>query len=829
MGLGVRARMFVWILLVILPAFVVGWFTVSLIDARLSDRVAMDLTNIRRLEAARIDQVLDDYVADARSLAAGPHVIDFTNGVNYARAGWQTGEIGGYDGFRVIDPSADRPLDQLADALQDKAKNTGSEVVELRLVGLDGSTLGETARYSWEPYDSSLADQVLTDGQARFGNAFRSENGYDRLGLVTPIRNNYGAVIGVLVLETNLGPVVDLLVEHEGFGQTTEAHIAQLTPDGDAEFITRLRFDRDAAFNKIVPSANNLPINQSLSAPDGLVLESPDYRATDSILSIGTIETTGWGLVVKMDAAEAYAPVHEVRQALAFAGLVTMILIIGCTAVLLNPLGDRLRRLSVAAKEVAGGNYRSSIGDTSGDEIGVLARSIDQLAADLDTDIKMRTAVESRLRHQATHDDLTGIHNRHYATDRIRELVKTGASDWSLLFLDLDNFKGVNDTYGHGVGDEVLQAVAGRLSASAPANAMVARWGGDEFVVVLPGTTGEAAEADARQTRELFFHPMATSAGELSVRCSVGLATADNHEATLDQVLRHADSAMFAEKPKARTGRRAWSKVERIVVDALHNDRVHVWYQPIFRSEPTGPTIAGAEALVRLQTTDGMLIPPAEFLPAVVDREPGINLDAVVATKASEICRDWLRRGLVGQEFLMSVNLGAGSLTDPGLGRRFRELLGRTGIAPHMLLIEISEMAERIDGTVLRQLADLGVNLALDDVGISHSNYDRLLALRPGYAKIDHRWLTTTRDESLILESLTKACAALSLTMVAEGIETPAQQQLAERLGIPYLQGFLFGRAVPAEEFATTWLGAPGGSNEGGATASAQTDTPSKA
>ncbi len=808
MGLTVRARMLVWLLLVVLPAVVVGWFTVGLIDDRLSDRVEVDLANIRRLEAARLNEALDDYVADAASLAAGPHVIDFANGVAAAREGRGRRSIGGYDGFEIVDPEADQPLAELAAALQNKARTTGSEVVELQLVGLDGSVLGETAGFEWEPYDLTLVGRVLAEGRPRFGNAYRTAAGDDRLGLATPILTRGGAVVGALVLETNLGPVVDLVVEHEGFGQTSEAHIAQPTPDGDAEFITLLRFERDAAFNKVVPAAKGLPINQSLLSPEGQVLRSPDYRTVDSILAIETLEATGWGLVVKIDAAEAYAPVGEVRRALAFAGLGTLLVVIGCTAVLLNPLGRRLRRLSLAAKQVAAGRYQSSIGDTSSDEIGVLARSIDQLAADLDADIQMRTLVENRLRHQATHDDLTEIHNRHYATARIRELAQAATSSWSLLFLDLDSFKSVNDSHGHGVGDEVLQAVAGRLSASAPGNATVARWGGDEFVIVLPDTTRTEAQATAQAIRELFHHPVATSAGEQNVHCSIGLATADTNESTLDEILNTADSAMFAQKPRPRSGRPARSTTEQTIIDALNDQRVHVWYQPIVTAAGPEPTVVGAEALVRLRTPEGHYLPPAEFLPAVIDRQPGIDLDAQVARQALETCNRWLRDGRVTTDFQISVNLGAGSLNDPGLAQRFDDLLRETGLPPEMLVLEISETADRIDVAALRRLTNAGIDIALDDVGISNSNYDRLLEVRPRYAKIDRRWLTARGDESLVLESLTRTCEALNLRMVAEGIETPAQRQLAESLNIAYHQGFLFGQAIPADEFSRTWLAA---------------------
>ncbi|MEM9131262.1 MAG: EAL domain-containing protein [Actinomycetota bacterium] len=794
-----------WLVLVVLPSVGVGWFTVEVISARLSERVEVDLENVRRLEAARINDALDDYVDDAMSLASGPHVVDFVGGVSRVRSGAVQGDdavIGGYDGFDVIDPDAEVPLAELVFALQNKARTTGSEVVELKLVGDDGAMYGRTAGFGWEPYDPTVIDNVLATGDPAFGNAFRSAFGDDRLALVAPITTANGDVVGALVLETRLGPVVDLVVEHEGFGQTSEAHIAQPTAEGDAEFITLLRFERDAAFTKVVPASKGLPINQSLTSPGGQVVRSPDYRAVESILAIETLEATGWGLVVKIDSAEAFAPVAEVRRAVVVAGALTVLLIVVCTVLLLNPLARRVRKLSLAAKQIAAGRYQSSIGDHATDELGELARSIDQLAADLDADIKLRAVAERKLRHQVAHDDLTGIHNRHYATKMIEQLPDT----WSVLFLDLDGFKNINDTHGHGVGDEVLQAVAGRLSHAAPEGATVARWGGDEFIMVLAGRNGEEARHIADGVRQRFRSPVVTSVGELGVNCSVGLATAGPELASADDVINQADSAMFAEKPNPREARRPWSSTEREVAAALAEGRIQTWFQPILTAEPDSTDVFGAEALARLRTTDGEIVAAGDFLPAVGDRSLQRELDRHVTRLATETTAQWRIDGLVGPDFQLSVNLGQASLCDPDLVGSIVRQLHDVDLPADTLAVEISEAATELDIDAILELTRAGVAVAIDDVGISNSNFDRLLQIQPRYAKLDRRWLATTHNETLVLDSLTRTCHALDLKMIAEGIETQAQHHLAHAHEVSYVQGFLFGRALRADQFTAGWL-----------------------
>ncbi len=795
--------MLAWLALVVLPSICVGWFTVSLVGDRLSERVEANLANVRRLEAARINDELAGYAEDAVSLAAGPHVIDFVGGVTSARADVDARPdvIGGYDGFDVVDPEAERPLTQLAEALQNKARTTGSEAVELRLVGTDGRVYGQTPGFEWSPYDPTVLDKAMAEGRPVFGNAFRTAAGDERLGLVTPIVAEDGDVVGALLLETNLGPIVDLVVEHEGFGETSEAHIAQPTAEGDAEFITLLRFERDAAFNKVVPAETGLPINLSLLSPGGRVVRSPDYRGIESVLAIETLESTGWGLVLKIDTSEAFAPVAEVRRAIMWAGILTVFLIIVGSAVVLNPLGRRLRRLSLAATQIAAGQHHSSIDDQTTDEIGEVARSIDQLAADLATDIEMRTIAERKLRHQATHDNLTGIHNRNYATQQIEQLSDT----WSVLFLDLDAFKHINDTHGHRVGDEVLQAVAARLSHATAAGTTVARWGGDEFVVILPAIDSDQAKPILQQVENLFRTPVSTSAGELTVYCSIGLATSEADDNSVDDLMHRADSAMFAEKP-GPTRRPAWSPTERTIMTALQEDRIETWFQPIFASAEAGTTLVGAEALVRLRTPEMRFVVPGDFLPAINNPQIARDLDERVTRQAATVTADWFRSGLLDPDFQVSVNVGSASSRYPDLAQSFIKTLQLSGLPPRMLVAEISETAGEVNADVLHELRELGISIAIDDIGISHSNFDRILQIRPRYAKLDRRWMTTDHDEIIVLSSLVEACQALELNLVAEGIETPGQYQLIEHLGVGFVQGFLFGKAVPGDEFVDTWL-----------------------
>ena len=298
------------LLAVLIPLCVVSTFAFHLFDEQLRDRTESALSNMQRLEASRISEILAGYAQNARNLATDSNVRDFLTSIDDYIAELEIDPtqavknppiIGGQDGLAFIDISATWPLQQLALDLQIKAAIIGSTVAELRIVSRTGMTLGETMGFSWQPADAALIEQAMKTVKTSFGDAFLTDFGQQRIGLVSPIVSDIGEVVGALVLETPLDPLTDIVSMHESTGLITEALIAQRTPLGDAQLITALRFDRTSAFTKIIPSSKNLPINQALNSLFSKVIEAPDYCGVASMSSIQTITATGWGLVVKID------------------------------------------------------------------------------------------------------------------------------------------------------------------------------------------------------------------------------------------------------------------------------------------------------------------------------------------------------------------------------------------------------------------------------------------------------------------------------------------------------------------------------------------------
>jgi len=790
----------------------------SVIEQRLAEEIADNLVNARRLEAARITNALENYENQAVQLASGVHVRSFVGQVTAFRDGQLPPgvTIGGFDNFKLIDPGSILPLNELAARMRGKAISTGSKILDLRLLTSKGEPIGQSAGFSWErPYEAGLVAKVVETGQSIFGNAFRAPDGDQRVGLVTPIKSEQGTVIGALKLELALEPVLGLVLEHEAYGETTESHVAQLTPAGDAQFITLLRFKRDAAFDLVIPRQKNLPINQSLNANGGRLVRANDYRGEMSILAIETIPRTGWGLVVKKDLSEAEAPVKEIQKVLLGAGIFgALALFIGWLA-FLRPLGMRIDNAAKAADRIASGDYSTAIADSRHDEIGEMSRSIDRLAQDLFEGNELRAVAEKQLVHQATHDELTQALNRKQINELIRyHLVPRDGVSSSVLFLDLDGFKAINDGFGHSTGDEILKVIARRLAQAAPTG-YVARWGGDEFVVLLPGVKAQQAREMSDFVRAVLRVPIMVDGQAHSVNTSIGVASSDSRYRA-EQVLNMADARMFAQK-KSRDARVDVLQATRLVERAMRNNDVEVWFQAIViptdgLDASAQQRLSGAEALVRVRSESGRYLLPDEFLPQIANAPVMRMLEQRICEIAFTTFSQWRAQNLVGADFKLAINLSAQATNDPEFFSVFNDVRVNAKIPAGNIILEISEQANACNRTILRPYADIGILIAADDVGIEAANLDRLAWSGISIAKLDKSWLTAAPGDAVsaktvLLTHLVEICKRLGIDTIAEGVEKPAQQQDLQALGIASMQGFHFDKPAPAKSFIKNWTG----------------------
>ncbi len=456
-------------------------------------------------------------------------------------------------------------------------------------------------------------------------------------------------------------------------------------------------------------------------------------------------------------------------------------------------------------------------------------RQVAEVAANLVSIAVERVANEERLAHQALHDGLTGLPNRTLLLDRLdHALERRGrvGGDIAVLFCDLDRFKVVNDSMGHGVGDEILVAVAERLVASVEPGDTVARFGGDEFVVLLEDVRDEAAPVQAAERIATALEaPFVLPAGqEVFLTASTGVAIASDHVSG-DGWLRDADAAMYRAKERGRNRLELFDtemrdaamvrmQVENDLRRAVDRGELVVHYQPIV--DLASGRISGAEALVRWQHPVRGLLPPGDFIE--VAEETGA-IDAIgrhVLDQAVGDISELVRRTGVGR-FELGVNVSARQLSSPGLVEQVDEVCRRHGWAPQDLLLEITESALTgdIDGPieVLNRIHDLGARLAIDDFGTGHSSLTRLGRMPVDQVKIDRSFVAAV-DEPLdrvvrLIEAVVAVAGALDLQISGEGVESPAQLDHLRQVRCHLAQGYYFAKPLPLDEFADLLVSDP--------------------
>jgi diguanylate cyclase (GGDEF)-like protein/PAS domain S-box-containing protein len=433
-------------------------------------------------------------------------------------------------------------------------------------------------------------------------------------------------------------------------------------------------------------------------------------------------------------------------------------------------------------------------------------------------DITERKALEEQLRHQAFHDVLTGLANRSLFRDRLDHALaraSRGADPTAVLYLDIDDFKSVNDRFGHAEGDRLLVGVGQRLQSATRAGDTVARLGGDEFAVIVEEADPAEARSAADRILAAFAEPFDLDGRQIVVRASIGIAIHDVDSGDAEELLRQADIAMYAAKARGGDGHATYearlyeATVARMeskadLHGALERGELQVAYQPIVDME-TG-AITGAEALMRWDHPQRGAIPPAEFIPLAEESGLIIELGRWILEAACQQTRRW--QDETGRpDFSISVNLSGRQIADPGLVGDVARALASSGLEPSCLTLEITEttLVADVDATVaaFRALKELGIRLAIDDFGTGYSSLSYLRQFPIDILKIDRSFVASLdegSDSSALVRSILNLSATLRLDTVAEGIETPEQRRALESLGATRGQGYLFARPMAPSE-----------------------------
>jgi diguanylate cyclase (GGDEF)-like protein len=428
-------------------------------------------------------------------------------------------------------------------------------------------------------------------------------------------------------------------------------------------------------------------------------------------------------------------------------------------------------------------------------------------------DITERKRSDQRIAHMAHHDALTNLPNRALFREHLEQQLAgiEAGEQLAVLYLDIDEFKSINDSLGHMVGDELLKAIAAALSRCVEGNGFVARLGGDEFAIVQSAISGpEEVTKLVTRIYEDIRRPYECLGHQLVADASIGVALAPQHGTDLDQILKNADLAMYSAKAAGRrthrffeadmdTRAKARRALELDMRQAITDGGFELHYQPLVSLQDN--TITGCEALLRWRHPELGMISPADFIP--VAEETGLinQLGEWVLFTACAEAATW------PDGLKVAINVSPVQFKSSGLALRIVEALGKSGLAPNRLELEITEAVLIRDDdaalAILHQLRAIGVRIALDDFGTGYSSLSYLQRFPFDKIKIDRCFVSDIAEpgvSSCIVQAVVNIAAARDMTTTAEGIETEQQRELLRALGCTEMQGWLFSAAKPAAE-----------------------------
>jgi diguanylate cyclase (GGDEF)-like protein len=520
-----------------------------------------------------------------------------------------------------------------------------------------------------------------------------------------------------------------------------------------------------------------------------------------------------------------------------------VVVAIGATLLLTRRLVAPMRRLMRAARAVGSGKLDVYVPASSADELGLLThtfnhmtqrlaesqaevatyqRTLEDKVAQRTKELEIATAHAYKL---AQHDILTGLPNRSLLNQRLKQIIAQAQRDGSnvaCLFLDFDHFKRINDTLGHDSGDQLLQAVAQRLTSAVRESDTVARLGGDEFVLILPGldpahATFETMTVLAR-VRESFLAPFRLSDQMPTLTCSIGVSMYPLDASDPVTLIKQADTAMYAAKEAGRNAYRFYTadmnarvqlrlQLETDMRRGLMDDEFFLVYQPQIEMQ-TGRAV-GVEALLRWRDPNRGVIAPSEFIP--IAEESGM-IQALGARVLRDSCRQviaWHRQGLM---LRLSVNLSVQQLQHDSWLSIVDEALASSGLPAHYLDLEITESViithpEKAVATLIK-LKQRGVSITVDDFGTGYSSLSYLARLPIQAVKVDQRFvhgLEQNRNDEAITQAIIALSHSLGLRVIAEGVETAGQFEFLKRHGCEEAQGFLISRPLEEPELRNWW------------------------
>jgi diguanylate cyclase (GGDEF)-like protein len=475
---------------------------------------------------------------------------------------------------------------------------------------------------------------------------------------------------------------------------------------------------------------------------------------------------------------------------------------------------------SITSEIIRTKNMNYDIPIFNNDEIGDLAKNFKHMTEELNTYYIQLKEQKNVLSFQATHDSLTNLPNRALFNDRLEQSIyraKRQNTSFALLFIDLDNFKEVNDTFGHECGDKLLQKVSKRFKSIIREEDTLARLGGDEFTIIMGNTHDNSSAAVlAQKVLDTLNQHIDMDETQILIGCSIGISLYPQDASMPTDLIKHADIAMYKSKDLGRNNYNFYASemkekiYKRVMMQselryALEHKEFVVYYQPQYNAE-TGALI-GLEALVRWMNSSGKIIFPGDFIPMAAELGMIIAINNQVMLMAMRQTKQWYDQGL--NPGRVSININVSQTEDEGFIDLLEEMLFASGCKAEWISLELteSEMMKNPDVSVpiLQKISDIGMEIAIDDFGTGYSSLSHLKRLCVHKLKIDKTFVDDilhSHDDVALVRAIIAIAKSLNIGVIAEGVETQEQLECLLKEGCSEIQGYLYARPMPLEDVA---------------------------
>lgn len=581
------------------------------------------------------------------------------------------------------------------------------------------------------------------------------------------------------------------LLEASAVRETGESLLAARASNGQMVIFTP-SFHQDTPPPYVLDASGTDLLNMVLTDGSAHDERSINFLGRRAVLTMSPLELEQWVLITAIDQSEAAASTSAPWWLVPF-----FLLVVFLAFVPVIDLRKRLRDATRGAEQLAVGPLTHKLADSSRDEIGLMSRTLQVLDERLKADTEAQGRSAAMMQHRAMHDPLTGLANRARLMEELT-IALNNRSPLALVFCDIDDFKGINDTQGHEGGDIVLKHVANQLASACAADDVIARFGGDEFCVLSSSEPAEARILAAAVERSLDSTCL-VNGGQQRVGGSVGLAIAKITD-TPDSLLKSADLAMYREKERRRGLRRAQRGTE---VSEIQPEQIRLLFQPVV--EMVEERIVGVEVLARYMHPELGMLDPSSFLPPGSELGEFDRFDLEILTRSIAQLGEWLAAGVVDEGFTMSMNLAPDHVSDSDSTRQIFEIIRQHRVPPSMLQIEVTEqqLFAHQDDLVrsLDSLREAGLKVAIDDFGVEGSNVDRLMQIPSDVVKIDRAFVSEIdREERAAarLQAILDIVRTEGRTAIAEGVERRAQATILRDMGVTFGQGYLWHAPIAA-------------------------------